>query len=66
MEEIFVGCVGLWNIGNDDGEGFPEEPPRPVMTLCLGVELSQLVSSPWLENGRSHTLLRFLLGQGFL
>ena len=36
------------------------------MTLCLGVELSQLVSSPWLEHGRSHTLLRFLLGQGFL
>ena len=36
------------------------------MTLCLGVELSQLVSLPWLENGRSHALLRFLLGQGFL
>ena len=27
---------------------------------------SQLVSSPWLNTGRSHTLLRFLLGQGFL
>jgi len=29
-KRFFVGCVGLWNIGNDDGEGFPEEPPRPV------------------------------------
>ena len=48
------------------GKASPRNLLALSMTLCLGVELSQLVSSPWLENGRSHTLLRFLLGQGFL
>ena len=27
---FFVGCVGLWNAGSNDGKSFPEEPPRPV------------------------------------
>ena len=31
-----MGGFGLWNIGNDDGEGFPEEPPRPVHDSVSG------------------------------